>query len=70
MYYVEKFTDNALGWFRIPFAESKTRSYCDGFVDACDSMYPSSPMRIVKKEKDGTTKVIRETKGRGEVHTN
>lgn len=33
-------------------------------------MYPSSPMRIVKKEKDGTTKVIRETKGRGEVHTN
>lgn len=67
MYYVER--QSSLGWRRVPFAEHRTRAYCDGFVDACDSMYPSDPMRIVKVQ-DGETKVVRETKGRGEVHLN
>lgn len=67
MYYVERQT--ALGWRRVPFAEHKTRAYCDGYVDACDSMYPSDPIRIVRVE-NGETKVVRETKGRGEVHLN
>jgi hypothetical protein len=70
MYYIEKYTNNILGWFKIPFTEHKNRTYCDGYVDAIDSMYPSQPMRIVKQEKDGTTKIVRETKGRGEVHVN
>jgi len=69
MFYVERNHDD-LGWFRIPFVEHKTRAYCDGYVDAMDSMYPSKPVRIVKKEKDGTIKIVRETKGRGEVHVN
>lgn len=68
MFYVERQTD--LGWRRVPFAEHRTRAYCDGYVDACDSMYPSDPLRIVRQDKDGTTKVVRETKGRGAVHTN
>ena len=70
MYYVEKNVGNALGWFKVPFAEHRTRAYCDGYVDAFDSLYPSDPHRIVKVEKDGTTKVVRETKGRGKVHVN
>lgn len=71
MYYVEqKSKHEALGWRRVPFAEHKTRAYCDGFVDAFDSLYPSDPMRIVKVEKDGSAKVVRETRGHGKVHTN
>lgn len=70
MYYVERNTESSLGWRRIPFVEHKTKAYCDGYVDALDSMYPSKPVRIVKVEKDGTTKIVRETKGRGKVHTN
>ncbi len=69
MYYVEKYHD-VLKWCKIPFTEHKTKAYCDGYVDAMDSMYPSKPMRITKKEKDGTIKVVRETKGRESVHTN
>jgi len=68
MYHVEMHHE-VLGWRKVPFAEHRTRAYCDGYVDACDSMYPSRPMRIVKKDKD-ETKVVRETKGRGEVHLN
>lgn len=68
MYYVER--QSPSGWQKISFTEHRRRCYCDGYVDAYDSMYPSNPMRIVKKEEDGTTSVVRETKGRGEVHTN
>lgn len=70
MFYVERNTNSILGWCPIPFVEHKTRAYCDGYVDALDSMYPSKPVRIVKKEKDGTIKIVRETKGHGSVHTN
>jgi len=70
MYHVERNANNNLGWHKLMFTESRTRAYCDGYVDAFDSMYPSDPMRIVKVEKDGTTKVVRETKGRGKVHVN
>jgi len=69
VYYVEMNCNNDLGWRRVPFAEHRTRAYCDGYVDAHDSMYPSRPMRIIQ-EKDGTTKVIRETKGHSKVHVN
>lgn len=67
MYFIEKYYDK---WCKIPFAEHKTKAYCDGYVDAMDSIYPSKPMRIVKKEKDGIIKIVRETKGRGSVHIN
>lgn len=69
MYYVERKHDE-LGWRKVPFAEHRTRAYCDGYVDAFDSMYPSKPLRIVSEKKDGDTKVVRETKGHGEVHLN
>lgn len=66
-FYVERKTD--LGWRRVPFIEHRTRAYCDGYVDAFDSMYPSDPLRIVRSI-DGSTEIVRETKGRGEVHLN
>lgn len=69
MYHIERFTDNVLGWHPIPFASHKNKTYCDGYVDALDSMYPSKPVRIIKTEK-GETKVVRETKGRGEIQLN
>jgi hypothetical protein len=56
-----------LGWRQLPFAESASVKYCHGYVDAIDA-HSSQPLRIVKI--DGiTTTVVRETKGRGEVHT-
>jgi hypothetical protein len=67
MYYIEQQT--SLGWRKVPFAEHKNRCYCDGYVDACDSIYPSDPLRIVKQDKE-KLKVVRETKGRGKVHLN
>ena len=68
-YHVEAYR-KSIGWQRIPFAESTTRAYCDGWVDCMDSMYPSPPMRIVCIDGDKVLKVIRETKGRAAVHTN
>lgn len=67
MYYIERINNGI--WYKIPFAESKTRNYCDGYVDAIDSMYPSDPCRIVKNDK-GVISIVRETKGRSAVHTN
>jgi len=55
-------------WHNVPFAESKIKAYCDGYLDACDTHYPCDPMQIVKTEKDGMIVVVRETKGRGEIH--
>lgn len=69
MYYVERLHDS-LGWRRLPFIEHKTRAFCDGYVTAFDSLYPSVPHRIVKVEKDGSTKVVGETLGHGSVHLN
>lgn len=37
----------SLGWRNVSFVESKTKAYCDGWVDCMDSMYPSRPMRII-----------------------
>lgn len=61
MYHVEQKNGNT--WLKLPFINSKTRGYCDGYVDCKDSMYPSPPLRIMKAEKE----IVRETKGRGEV---
>lgn len=58
-YFVETYYGE---WVKVPFTESDIKAYCDGYVDAMDSLYPSRPYRIVK---DG--KVIRETKGRARV---
>lgn len=66
MFYVERL-HSKLGWRKVPFIENKVRAYCDGYVDACDSMYPSDPLRIIRTVK-GLTEIVRETKGRGEVH--
>jgi len=70
MYHIEINYNNKLGWHKVPFAEHKNRCYCDGYLDALDSRYPSDPARIIKTEKDGSKKIIRETKGHGKVHTN
>lgn len=66
LYYVEKkIAYNT--WTRVPFTEHRVRAYCDGYVDACDSHYPSEPMRIVKSINE-VTQIVRETRGRGKVH--
>ena len=67
MYHIEQKIDN--DWVKIPFAEDSKRAYCDGFVDARDSQYPSRPLRIILT-KDGKQKVVRETKGRGGIQLN
>ena len=67
MYHVERNSGNSLGWYKIPFIDSKTRGYCDGYVDAFDSLYPSDPHRIIKTRSDGFEEIVRETNGRGEV---
>ena len=69
-YHVEKKCPNNLGWTKVTFIESSNKAFCDGYVTAFDSMYPSDPYRIVKTDKDGNTKVVRETRGNGEVHLN
>lgn len=66
MYHVEKY-HRVLGWCKVPFVEHRTVAYCDGYVDAFDSLYPSDPMRIVRDKDD---KIIRETLGRRKVHVN
>ena len=68
-YYVER-KSNRLDWYKVAFIEHRTRSYCDGYVDAMDSLYPSDPCRIIKEDEDGIKTVVRETKGRGAVHLN
>lgn len=65
MFHVEKLNNGI--WNKIMFTENKSRLYCDGYVDAYDSFYPSPPMRIMKVEKNGEEKIIRETKGRSKV---
>ena len=57
-------------WSPIPFAEG-TLAYCNGWVDAMDSLYPSNPHKIMKfNNKTGEFLQIRETKGRGIPHVN
>ena len=48
----------------------KRQAYCDGYIDAMDSLYPSDPCRIIKEDENGVKTVVRETKGRGAVHLN
>lgn len=67
MFHVERFKNGI--WHKMMFTENRSRLYCDGFVDAYDSFYPSDPMRIMKVEQNGDKKIIRETKGRGKVTT-
>lgn len=61
-----------LGWRNVPFTQSQSRKYCDGWLDCMDSMYPSPPMRIVAidSKRPAQEEVVRETKGHGPVHTN
>ena len=68
IYHVER-KHSQLGWRKIPFAEG-TQGYCRGWVDCSDSHYPSLPLRIVVTFADGSTEIVKETKGRGKVHTN
>lgn len=51
-----------LRWMPVPFAESNTRAYCEGYVDAMDSLYPSAKYRIMKGDE-----VLRETNGHAYV---
>jgi hypothetical protein len=73
-YYVERKSNHShplwQDWYKVPFIEHRSRSYCDGYVDAMDSLYPSDPCRIIKEDEDGIKTVVRETKGRGAVHLN
>lgn len=65
MFHVEKLNNGI--WNKIMFTENKSRLYCDGYVDAYDSFYPSPSMRIMKVDKNGEKKIIRETKGRSKI---
>ena len=58
-----------LGWRTVSFAESYVKAYCEGWIDCMSALTPSPPMRLVSIDGD-QTRVIRETKGRGEPHTN
>jgi hypothetical protein len=53
--HIEVFKDK---WEKVLFTEGNTKSYCDGYVDAMDTLYPSPRYRIIR---DGC--VIRETVG-------
>jgi hypothetical protein len=64
IFYVEKFHNGT--WNKVFFTLNKSKLYCEGYVDAHDSFYPSSPMRIIKEFKD-CKKIIKETKGRSKV---
>ena len=68
-YHVEVKSSDALGYQRVIGAYG-TRRYCEGWVDAMDSLYPSAPHRIIATYADGSIEVVRQTKGRGAVHTN
>lgn len=68
-WHVERKEDDPVGWMPI-FGASGTRQYCEGWVDAMDSCYPSKPLRIVATFADGSIEVVRMTKGRGNVHQN
>ena len=65
-YHVEMYRPLPLGWRIVSLTRTRSRDYCEGYVDAYDGLYPSQPMKIVRN--DG--KLVRETKGRGAVHTN
>lgn len=57
-------------WAHVPFAEG-VLSYCNGYVDAMDSLYPSPAYQIRKfgiVTRDMS--IVRETNGRNAVHTN
>jgi hypothetical protein len=65
MHRVEQKID--LGWRRV-FGACGTRQFCNGWIAAMDSCYPSNPFRIVAAFADGSTEIVHETKGRGNVH--
>lgn len=67
-FFIERKFDG--GWMKVSFTETNQKAFCDGFLMAMDSLYPSAPYRIVKFEKDGTKKIVKETRGHGAVHTN
>ena len=68
-WHVERNEGEPLGWRPISFAAG-TLQYCEGWVDAMDSCYPSKPMRIVATFADGSIQVVRKTEGRSGVHLN
>lgn len=67
-HHVERRNDSGT-WMKL-FGADGARGFCEGWVACMDSMYPSPPMRIIATFADGSTKVIRETKGRRGVHLN
>ena len=69
MYYVER-NSGDLGWRKVPFIEHRTLAYCEGYVVAFDSLYPSDPLRIIKIDKNGVTKIVKTTLGHSKVHLN
>lgn len=56
-------------WADVSFAAG-TKSYCQGYVDAMDSMYPSPRHRIIEYVEDELIRVVYETAGRNAPHTN
>lgn len=68
VYFVERLNGGI--WYEMPFTECSSKLYCEGYVDALDGLYPSDPLRIVKKSEDGSTKIVRETRGHGKIHLN
>lgn len=70
-YHVEAlYAAQGLGWCAVCGAAG-SRAYCDGWVNAMDSLYPSRPHRIVKTTADGSLyEVVKETPGRAAPHLN
>lgn len=56
-------------WMNTPFAGG-TLSYCRGWVDAMDSLYPSPRYRIAEFVDGDLIRVVHETTGRAAAHTN
>lgn len=69
-YQVHRWSVATEQWMEVPFAEGPL-SYCKGWVDAMDSLYPSHPYRVVYiNTGEGTIRVMHETRGNGAPHTN
>lgn len=59
----------SLGWRNV-FGAEGTRQFCEGYVFAMDSCYPSRPHRIIRTNPNGSIDVMRETKGHAAPHVN
>jgi hypothetical protein len=70
LHHVDAYYPEPLGWSTVFGTRGETRGFCEGWVSAMDSLYPSRPHRIIATYADGSTKLIRQTPGRASPHLN